>query len=387
MSLPEKSCCACEACANICPKNAIILTADDLGFRYAMINEQKCISCHQCEKVCPTLSPLFVSDNISVLAGYSNEQDIVDESSSGGFFSIIAKQFIENGGCVAGVAWDPDFRGARHVLIDKVEELPSITKSKYVQSRKNQIYRECKERMLNGEKVLFVGTPCEVAAIKQFITPLLQNKLYTIDFVCQGPTSEKAYKEFFDHLEKKYSSKIVYVNMRLAIGPWIPQFLHIKFSNGKECIDRLYETPLGDSIRLMQRQSCFSCKFNSSCRASDLTFGDYHGANTKASYYNESGVSIAISHSAYGEELLSMLKGKAYVENASYEELAKYNPCMENHWPPREGYEAFVKGMKNNGLFYASNSVIPLRHRIMRKLPWKLRESIKQVKCGLLHRR
>lgn len=387
VNLPKELCCACEVCSNICSHNAISFVADSIGFRYAKIDQNKCIRCHQCEKVCPIISSSFTSDNYSVVAGYSKNQRIVEESSSGGFFSIIAEKFIISGGCVVGVAWSSDFRVARHILIDKVEELPPLKKSKYVQSRKEQIYNECKSKLKDGKKVLFIGTPCEVAAIVNYLPKNLLDNLYTIDFVCQGPTSEKAYKEYFDYIEKKFSSKIVYVNMRRAIGPWIPQFLHIKFANGKEFTDRLYETPLGDSIRIMQRRSCFSCTFNGNGRASDLTFGDYHGADPQAHYYNESGVSIAISHSQHGEYLLSLLNGVTNTEEVSYLELARFNPCLENHWPPREGYDIFVNRMGRKGLFEASAAVVPLRYRIMRKIPWKLRETLKRIKSSLLYRR
>lgn len=385
INLPGEHCCGCEACVSVCPREAISMVVDSLGFRYATINSLKCVGCHLCEKTCPILNSSFHSDNISTIAGFANDPRIVEESSSGGYFTLIARKFIESGGYVVGVAWNSDFHGVHHTIVDELTNIHLIQKSKYVQSRKDLIYKECLALITQGKRVLFVGTPCEVAALKKIVGKQDENLLYTIDFVCQGPTSEKAIGEYFDCLERKYSSKICGVNMRLAIGPWIPQFLHVSFENKKAFIERLYETPLGDAIRIMQRPSCFQCKFVGNGRASDLTLGDYHGAKVNESYYNETGISILISHSVHGNEMISYLEGVAHVENTDYDELVKHNPCIEKHWPPREGYKDFTAAMKSGGLLQATKAVIPFKHRMMRRLPWRFREVIKTIKERIIH--
>ena len=49
----KKECCGCAACYAICPRQAIIMKADDIGFFYPHIMPEKCIKCYQCVKVCP----------------------------------------------------------------------------------------------------------------------------------------------------------------------------------------------------------------------------------------------------------------------------------------------------------------------------------------------
>ena len=46
-------CCGCTACFAICPKEAIIMTEDDEGFEYPVIDENKCVRCYLCMSVCP----------------------------------------------------------------------------------------------------------------------------------------------------------------------------------------------------------------------------------------------------------------------------------------------------------------------------------------------
>lgn len=45
-------CCGCAACYSICPVGAIMMKADEKGFRYPEIDEELCIRCQQCLNVC-----------------------------------------------------------------------------------------------------------------------------------------------------------------------------------------------------------------------------------------------------------------------------------------------------------------------------------------------
>ena len=48
----KADCCGCTACASICPKDAITMEPDTLGFKYPKVDLDKCIDCGLCEKVC-----------------------------------------------------------------------------------------------------------------------------------------------------------------------------------------------------------------------------------------------------------------------------------------------------------------------------------------------
>ena len=53
----KSECCGCGACLNVCPKKAISMNEDDMGFLYPTIEMEECVNCHLCEKVCPVVSP------------------------------------------------------------------------------------------------------------------------------------------------------------------------------------------------------------------------------------------------------------------------------------------------------------------------------------------
>ena len=50
--MTRKNCCACGACMNVCPKDAIRMEEDEYGFLYPQIDETKCVQCGACKKVC-----------------------------------------------------------------------------------------------------------------------------------------------------------------------------------------------------------------------------------------------------------------------------------------------------------------------------------------------
>ena len=49
----KDKCTACQACFNICPKNAISMIYDNEGFLYPKVNMELCVNCGLCSKVCP----------------------------------------------------------------------------------------------------------------------------------------------------------------------------------------------------------------------------------------------------------------------------------------------------------------------------------------------
>lgn len=378
----SKDCCGCEACVNICPKTAINMVPDKEGFLYPNIDKNLCSNCGLCVKKCPVLNSVIhnYSENVYTIAGYSLKKSLVKESSSGGFFGTIAEKFLQKGCFVCGVAWNDDFYSTKHMIVSRIQDLNKIQKSKYIQSKKGNIYSEIVDLLKNGKTVLFSGCPCEVAAMKSVCPKLYQNNLYLVDLVCQGPTSSVAMRDFVHYIEKKNNSKIKSINMRFSIGPWIPQFIRIIFSSGKKYTERLYDTPIGDSIRIMQRPSCFNCHFSGSHRQSDITLGDYHGAISGKSYYNENGISIAVVHSDKGRFLENLLSDNCvYKERANYEELAKHNPRLNRSWSELPQRDKFSRIFQEKGLIVASSETLRLRQKIGRLLHWKIRMYIKKI--------
>ncbi len=81
----KEKCYGCEACVQICPKDALSMKEDVEGFRYPYLDKSKCIGCNLCYKICPynNMPERYYSDKY-VFGGYIKDELIKFESTSGG---------------------------------------------------------------------------------------------------------------------------------------------------------------------------------------------------------------------------------------------------------------------------------------------------------------
>ena len=195
----KANCCGCEACVQICPKHCISFEQDAEGFRYPSVNEETCIGCGLCEKVCPVLNHAHNRTPIeSYAAKNPNEEERV-KSSSGGIFILLAKRIIEEGGVVFGARFDKEWNVV-HSYSETLEGLEVFMGSKYVQSRIEKCYIQAKEFLNSGRKVLFSGTPCQIAGLKLFLRKEYDN-LMTIDLICHGVPSPSVWQEYLKEIK------------------------------------------------------------------------------------------------------------------------------------------------------------------------------------------
>jgi coenzyme F420-reducing hydrogenase beta subunit len=386
--LEQEDCCGCEACLNACSFDAIDMVEATEGFRYPKLNPIRCTDCQACVESCPVLSTADGNLILKCFAGYALNSEIVQQSSSGGMFHLLAEKFLHLVGdsYVTAVVWKDRFRSAQHICSSDPADILLMQRSKYVQSEKGLIYRHVEEKLRCGAQVLFVGCPCEVAGLKSFLKKEYEG-LFTVDFVCQGPTSSSAMRQFADWIEKKYGSQIRTVNMRYPIGEWIPQHIKIEFANGKQFIKLFYNTDIGRAMHVMQRPSCYRCRFVALKHRSDMTLGDYHGADPCADYYNESGTSVVIINTEKGQRLLQML-----VESATclipvdYREIAKSNPRLVKTWSEHLGRRRFASDLMTKGLRTAARNSLSVKHRVKNLFPQWILHLIIWMKQILLFR-
>lgn len=373
----KDECCGCEACAELCPMHCITMSEDEEGFLYPTIIENTCINCKKCVKVCPVVNSQKHNYKYKTYAGYSSSKEVVKTSASGGAFTMLAETFVElfdNDCYICGVAWNDDFSGCHHIISHGIEELNLLKSSKYIQSYKGNIFSRIEEILKQDKAVLFSGTPCEIAALKCYMNKEY-DKLYTVDLVCQGPTSPKVMKEFKANIEKRYHSTIADVNMRYVHRtPWIPQWIRIRFSSGRIWLRIFYETEIGRAVHIMQRKSCYDCRFAGDYRNSDITIGDYHGADVTAEYYNEYGTSIIIINTGKGDNLFRKINEKKKILfPETYEKVVSSNPRIITSWSPHKFRYEYGKVFSSDGLSIATKNSWTLKHRLSLLIPYDIR--------------
>jgi len=196
----KKDCTGCYSCSNICPHNYITMEIDTEGFWYPRVDNTKCTKCGLCLKVCPIKNKITIR-NIPIAYACINKNEAVRlESSSGGIFTLIAEQVIDNGGIVFGAGFNID-NGVEHNYVETKGELYRFRGSKYVQSKTGDTYKQIKDHIKQGKEVLFSGTPCQVAGLKLYIGQPY-SKLFCIDIVCHGVPSPKVWEHYISYREK-----------------------------------------------------------------------------------------------------------------------------------------------------------------------------------------
>lgn len=320
-------CCGCMVCKHVCPVNAITEISDEYGFIYPSVDYDVCINCGKCSKTCPITNEVSLHEPISAFAALNKDLDIVYNSSSGGVFASIAKEVLKKGGLVYGATVDSDWN-VKHTAVTVVEDLPSIQKSKYVQSSLLNTFSEIK-KALDNRLVLFSGTPCQVAALYCFLGDNYNN-LLTVDFVCHGTPSNLFFKDYISFLDHKYGKIEKYTfRAKKQANNGMNWFSAIKPVDKKEFIINWPIDSYGYYYMKSKtnRLSCYDCQFAKVERASDITLCDYWGwENYHADRFEaSSSVSGVIINSEKGNALFQSIISDLTLDITSYEKIAEHN--------------------------------------------------------------
>lgn len=299
-----KTCTGCFACLNICPKHCISITDDIIHHHYPKVDENVCVDCQLCVKVCPEIQKPKLQVPMLTYAAWRNNEEEKKKSSSGGLAFILSQRFIETGGVVYGASFIKPF-GFEHVRCTTVADLDALRGSKYVQSDIINVYSLIKKDLACGIKILFIGTPCQVAAIKSFFKD--NSKIFTIDILCHGVPSVELFKESFpENIISRHVDNVIFRDNTKY---------HVSAKRG---ISTIYERPLyndyymkGFFKALYYRESCYKCQYATDKRLGDLTLGDFWGVNLNAIHKKkEDGISLVIINSRDGNSLLGTVKNE-----------------------------------------------------------------------------
>jgi coenzyme F420-reducing hydrogenase beta subunit len=259
----KEDCTGCYACSQICPDEikCISMVKDNEGFWYPKVDYSKCIKCGLCVDVCPILNNKVVENTPVAYACINKNKSIRLESSSGGLFSLIAEQVIEDGGVVFGAGFDENFE-VMHSYIEKKNDIGKFRGSKYVQSKIGNTYKQAESFLKSGRKVLFTGTPCQIAGLKSFLgEPYIG--LLCVDLVCHGVPSPDVFKKYIKYRNEKANSQVKRISFRRKDEGWKRFSVSFLFENDTE-----YRQNLNNDLymkaflkNICLRPSCYECKF------------------------------------------------------------------------------------------------------------------------------
>ena len=327
IKLPSiEKCCGCGACYSACPNQAISMIPDEEGFLQPNINKDLCTSCGKCEQVCPVLHPGEPREPVAVYAAKAKDDELRRMSSSGGVFSLLARKILDEGGVVFGAAYEPPTFKVIHKGVFDEKGLDELRGSKYVQSEIGDTYKEAKEYLESGYKVLFSGCPCQIAGLKSFLGKDYDN-LLLVDVICHAVPSPKVWQIFLEAQEKLVGERIKKVQPRRKCA-WRSYEIEINFED-KNHKNFSRKFPIWYSIffkELCCRNSCYQCLFRKFNSGSDISVGDFWGIEYVDSTIDDGkGVSVVVIKSKRGDEILTEVGKELWLKEVNIKQASRKN--------------------------------------------------------------
>lgn len=324
-----QDCALCGACFNACPVDAIRFSKAYLDFRYPEIDVTRCVRCNQCEKACPVLgSKSKPEDGYPIaFAAKSNDDSVRLRSSSGGAFYELASQMLRDGGYVCGAVFDESFH-VRHIVSNTQEDIFRMMGSKYAQSDVGYCYREVKDVLEKGCKVLFSGCPCQVTGLRTFLGKEYPN-LLLVELICHGIPSDHMLQTYIGMQERKYGARLTRMEFRNKKKGWHNSSVRMEFENGRVHSEPMtFDTYMQGYFRgVTLKESCFSCQFRAFKSGSDLTIGDLWGAEISIPDMDDNnGLSAVIVNSEKGTLFLN--RSKIIRRQFEIDKILKYNQSL-----------------------------------------------------------
>ena len=310
ISISAEQCCGCGVCTEVCRCDALVMASDEKGFARPTLNPAKCVNCGACKNACvfekKSREPKTVFDG-SVFAASYKGKEVLKNSSSGGMFYAIAESVLSENGTVYGVAFDEAFYPVYRRITD-IKDIKPLMGSKYAQANAFEAFAKVKQDLNEHLRVLFVGTPCQVAAARQLFGT--NQNLLLVDFVCHGVPSPKMVPEHIEYIEKKTGKKVVEYLPRVKVMGWGHNET-FKYSDGSV----EYRSPISQAYKeifhldLSIRSSCFNCPFTSFNRPGDLTIADFWGLERNhPELCSKDGISMVLVSTEKGRQLIDKLQ-------------------------------------------------------------------------------
>lgn len=373
----KEQCCGCSACVQRCPQNCISMQKDSEGFLYPEVDVTRCIDCHLCEKVCPVINQNESRFPLEVYAAKNTDTKVRQLSSSGGIFTLLAEQTIKDGGVVFGACWDVEWN-VGHDYAETLEDIVKFKSSKYLQSIIGESYKKAEYFLKTGRKVMFTGTPCQIAGLKHFLRKEYTN-LLAVEVICHSVPSPGIWQEYLaDKLSSlnKTKADVKSISFRDKSTGWNSYSFVVESKDGRiyKELSRHNLFMKGFLADLYTRPSCYACPAKELKSGSDITLGDFWGIETLLPELDDDrGISAVTVNTEKGRALLQDVN--AELTEVTYNEVVKRNSALVHSASEPKGRRAF---------FEADGLTFEAKIKKLAKTPFSLRLFIGKLAYSIL---
>ena len=336
------------------------------GHLYPVIDKDRCTGCGLCRRACPVQS--FVERRLPLMtyASYMKNNTEKKKSTSGGIASVLSSHMIHNGGVVYGCSVSHRLK-AEHIRVAANDQLYRLCGSKYIQSRMGQVYKQIKQDLQNQKRVLFIGTPCQVAALNCYLKD--KTGLITVDLICHGVPSQKLFDQYVAEILR--GKRATHVSFRSKDG------YRLTLMNEQSTVySAAYRKDLfltGFLKNLFFRESCYTCPYASKERVSDITLGDFWGLGKleKIPYPEDRKISVDLLNTASGSDFFHACSPELNSEERNYSEAVAGNLHLRVPSQKNPHYYSFQKRMLSENFMQAARQSLRF-HMIKNKLLYML---------------
>lgn len=305
----KKYCSGCGLCSSI---NNTELVRDNRGFIRPKDTKD--------EEILKTICPVGGAHTydmdfhiwgkaFSSYIGWSNDSQIRKSASSGGIITTICCYLIEEkivDGIIQTKVGDKTPYSTKTVISRTSDEVKECMGSRYsISSPLSNILQIIKP----GEKYAFVGKPCDVSALRQYMKQhnIVSDQIkYLLSFFCAGVPSENAQKKLLDNLNVEESNCR---NIQYRGNGW-PGFTSAMDTAG-QVHTMTYEDSWG---KILGRDVSNLCRFciDGVGESADISCGDawYLKPDGTPDFTENEGRNIIIARTNKGDILLKGLKNE-----------------------------------------------------------------------------
>ena len=339
-------CTSCYACVEKCQFDAIILNEQKDGRIIPQIDSTKCTNCGACKRVCPNQNVVKLNEIKTCYAAQRKDKQERLSSSSGGLAALLYEHYIKNKngltvGAVINSGLDVNLQ-----CENCIEGIDRFKTSKYVFADSSKIYSKVKAELLAGKEIVFIGTPCQVAALRNYLGKDFSN-LLCVDLICHGTSPATYLKQHIRKIDRQadnYSfrggdkDKVlrVYENKKQKYSrDWWKDSYFWSFMQG-----------------LILSENCYHCRYAQCLRTGDLTIGDFWGLNRKTlTSPMTDRISILFVNTEKGQHIVSEIENDLLLEKRDVNEAIQGNRSLREPSSESPYRVDFLKQYYSTGSF------------------------------------